>query len=228
MGYGSHSSTAWRKGSIWFSLWTRQSCQPAQVTQHYLYPHKQAFLHHSFQLPPTTGHGGGCTYVTSHTLYISLRFLAVLALKRSFTTTLTFSAIPFYSSYCLGPTAIPSTLYDSSDWSNLLYPLPPPYRFGIHMYRILPTLNSSVYSSKTSLLISTSTTCHRTQKTITCTIPAMNTSRPTVLLHVATDITICRLNIRNVDDFNTLRTGLLNCLNARSRGLTFRHRASCI
>ena len=28
--------------------------------------------------------------------------------------------------------------------------------------------------------------------------------------------------------FNTLRTGLLNCLNARSRGLTFRHRASCV
>ena len=28
--------------------------------------------------------------------------------------------------------------------------------------------------------------------------------------------------------FNTLRTGLLNCLNARSRGLTFRHRTSCI
>ena len=27
---------------------------------------------------------------------------------------------------------------------------------------------------------------------------------------------------------NTLRTGLLNCLNARSQGLTFRHRASCI
>ena len=27
---------------------------------------------------------------------------------------------------------------------------------------------------------------------------------------------------------NTSRTGLLNCLNARSRGLTFRHRASCI
>ena len=27
---------------------------------------------------------------------------------------------------------------------------------------------------------------------------------------------------------NTLRTGLLNFLNARSRGLTFRHRASCI
>ena len=27
---------------------------------------------------------------------------------------------------------------------------------------------------------------------------------------------------------NTLRTGLLNCLNARSRGLTFRHLASCI
>jgi hypothetical protein len=27
---------------------------------------------------------------------------------------------------------------------------------------------------------------------------------------------------------NTLRTRLLNCLNARSRGLNFRHRASCI
>ena len=27
---------------------------------------------------------------------------------------------------------------------------------------------------------------------------------------------------------NTLRTGLLNCLNARSQGLTFRHCASCI
>ena len=28
--------------------------------------------------------------------------------------------------------------------------------------------------------------------------------------------------------FNTLRMGLLNCLNARSRGLTFRHSAFCI
>ena len=28
--------------------------------------------------------------------------------------------------------------------------------------------------------------------------------------------------------FNTLRMGLLNCLNARSRGLNFRHRASSI
>jgi len=32
----------------------------------------------------------------------------------------------------------------------------------------------------------------------------------------------------DVINFNTLRTGLLNCLNARSRSLTFRHRASCI
>ena len=32
----------------------------------------------------------------------------------------------------------------------------------------------------------------------------------------------------NVTVLNTLRTGLLNCLNARSQGLTFRHRASCI
>ena len=31
-----------------------------------------------------------------------------------------------------------------------------------------------------------------------------------------------------LDDLNTLRTGLLNRLNARSRGLNFRHRASCI
>ena len=34
--------------------------------------------------------------------------------------------------------------------------------------------------------------------------------------------------IRFYQPFNTLRTGLLNCLNARSRGSTFRHRASCI
>ena len=32
----------------------------------------------------------------------------------------------------------------------------------------------------------------------------------------------------DAEDVNTLRTGLLNCLNARSRGLTFRYRASCI
>jgi len=30
------------------------------------------------------------------------------------------------------------------------------------------------------------------------------------------------------EGFNTLRKGLLNCLNARSGGLNFRHRASCI
>ena len=29
-------------------------------------------------------------------------------------------------------------------------------------------------------------------------------------------------------NYNTLRTGLLNCLNARSRGLNFRHRSSCM
>ena len=29
-------------------------------------------------------------------------------------------------------------------------------------------------------------------------------------------------------EVNTLRTGLLNCLNARSRCLTFRHRAYCM
>ena len=31
-----------------------------------------------------------------------------------------------------------------------------------------------------------------------------------------------------IQQINTLRTGLLNCLNAHSRGLTFGHRASCI
>ena len=31
-----------------------------------------------------------------------------------------------------------------------------------------------------------------------------------------------------MEKINTLRTGLLNCLNTRSRGLSFRHRASCI
>jgi len=33
---------------------------------------------------------------------------------------------------------------------------------------------------------------------------------------------------RIVSTVTTLRTGLLNCLNARYRGLNFRHRASCI
>jgi len=36
------------------------------------------------------------------------------------------------------------------------------------------------------------------------------------------------LGVRKQYHINTLRTGLLNCLNARSRGLTFSHRASCI
>ena len=35
-------------------------------------------------------------------------------------------------------------------------------------------------------------------------------------------------NFLTFKNFNTLRTGLLNCLNARSRGLPFRHCASCI
>jgi len=47
---------------------------------------------------------------------------------------------------------------------------------------------------------------------------------------VTTDVILASaqkfLNFRVV--FNTLKTGLLNYLNARSRGLTFRQRASCI
>ena len=34
--------------------------------------------------------------------------------------------------------------------------------------------------------------------------------------------------LKTLISLNTLRKGHLNCLNARSRGLTFRHRASCI
>ena len=34
--------------------------------------------------------------------------------------------------------------------------------------------------------------------------------------------------LQTYSKINTLKTGLLNCLNARSRGLIFRHRASCI
>jgi hypothetical protein len=36
------------------------------------------------------------------------------------------------------------------------------------------------------------------------------------------------MNWCKLQNINTLRTGLSNCLNARFRGLTFRHRASCI
>ena len=38
---------------------------------------------------------------------------------------------------------------------------------------------------------------------------------------------VCGQNLELLN-VNTLRTGLLNCLNLRSRGLNFRHRASCI
>jgi hypothetical protein len=45
-------------------------------------------------------------------------------------------------------------------------------------------------------------------------------------------LSVHKLHIFRVSDkwtfLNTLRTGLLNCLNARSLGLTFRHRAFCI
>ena len=43
---------------------------------------------------------------------------------------------------------------------------------------------------------------------------------------------VIMVNVRNFEVIsgrvNTLRTRLLNCLNARSRGLTSRHSASCI
>ena len=48
------------------------------------------------------------------------------------------------------------------------------------------------------------------------------------LLHVSVFFGHPREGIKQTKPINTLRTGLLNCLNARSRGLTFRHRASCI
>ena len=60
-------------------------------------------------------------------------------------------------------------------------------------------------------------------------------ARPTLLygseIWVTTKRHMTRLEaaeMRFLRSVNTLRTGLLNCLNARSRGLTFRHRASCI
>ena len=49
---------------------------------------------------------------------------------------------------------------------------------------------------------------------------------PVVLLIWAMVMCLTSSYFTNV--LNTLRTGLLNCLNARSRGLTFRQRASCI
>ena len=43
------------------------------------------------------------------------------------------------------------------------------------------------------------------------------------------DLGLGKTAVRHVKfNINTWRTGLLNCLNARSRGLTFRYRASCI
>ena len=48
------------------------------------------------------------------------------------------------------------------------------------------------------------------------------------IIPIMSEIKPVRVPIPLNSHFNTLRTGLLNCLNARSRGLTFRHRASCI
>ena len=53
--------------------------------------------------------------------------------------------------------------------------------------------------------------------------PQLMNSRPSLSVDVEQ-----RNSYLLYEEFNTLRTGLLNCLNARSRGLTFRHRASCI
>ena len=49
------------------------------------------------------------------------------------------------------------------------------------------------------------------------------------VIHLLLAAALHRQNITSSYGYsNTLRTGLLNCLNARSRGLTCRHRASCI
>jgi len=53
-----------------------------------------------------------------------------------------------------------------------------------------------------------------------CDVPEAWRSRPLMYLYL-------RQNM-STQVLNTLRMGLLNCLNAHSRGLTFRHRASCI
>ena len=49
-----------------------------------------------------------------------------------------------------------------------------------------------------------------------------------LLLKNTRDKTERLLIVKFLVTLNTLRTGLLNCLNARSRSLNFRHRASCI
>jgi len=52
-----------------------------------------------------------------------------------------------------------------------------------------------------------------------------------LLFHMdVTSVTRKFLNLKHwmCSVLNTLGTGFVNCLNARSRGLTFRHRASCI
>jgi len=61
--------------------------------------------------------------------------------------------------------------------------------------------------------------------------PNNSTSRSSAIApseHEILHIALCYSTGLSLMCFNTLRTGLLNCLNARSRGLTFRHRASCI
>ena len=62
-----------------------------------------------------------------------------------------------------------------------------------------------------------------------CVISDVETCIKTVLIKINFTIRAFvrgKCNIRK--ELNTLRTGLLNCLNALSRGLNFRHRESCI
>jgi len=66
---------------------------------------------------------------------------------------------------------------------------------------------------------------HSMSKAIKCFVYTLD------ILWVKLQGILLRFNIVSLSTYgpiNTLRTGLLNCLNARSQGLTFRHRASCI
>ena len=63
---------------------------------------------------------------------------------------------------------------------------------------------------------------------VTRAVPVSLSSRTVAFLVLTTGTSRSFLINGATGIINTLRTGLLNCLNARSRGLTFRHRASCI
>lgn len=172
------------KKNIQFSLRTGQSSQPVQVT-YYLYPHKQGFLLHSFQFPPTTGYRGLYICNITHPLYltqISHRVGPKKAIHHH----------PHFLSFTILESLLPwtnsDTLYplDGSDWSNSFNLLLPPYHLACTCTEFCQPWRGQHISTKHQCqlqLLQHVTESRRLP--VVPSVPATNTWRLIVLLHMA-------------------------------------------